>query len=110
MAEFSYPTTHPDYEGWDIFESTGSVDGPYQIQRNDDDAVFKDDSEAWRFVWDKAQSGSEYHRAALDWLKENNPGEYVRIEYWCTTGKEIPRDPKTGECLLPIPEQTAPTP
>lgn len=107
MTDFAYPTTHPSSEGWDIFESAGSVDGPFQIQRNDEDAVFADDSEAWRFVWDKAQGGSAYHKGALDWLREHNPGEVVRIEHWSTTGNEIPRDPKTGECLLPLPGEAS---
>lgn len=66
-------------EGWGIFDCEGSENGPYQLQRFDEEAIFEDDAQAWKFVADKAKAGSEYHVSAFAYLKANNPIEYDSI-------------------------------
>jgi hypothetical protein len=63
-------------EGWCISECHGSENGPWQLQKCDEQDVFKTDIEAWRFVVDVAEAGSEYHQSALQFLKDHNPIEY----------------------------------
>lgn len=74
-------------EGWDIFETFGSPDGPWQVQRVDDpDEVVADatvtvqrlngDSDAWLLV----HHGKEaHHAAAREFIKENSPVEWKSI-------------------------------
>ncbi len=79
-------------EGWDIFECSGSSDGPWQIQRIDfpdewpgldhHQPLFEDDADAWMHVRAKAAEGSFLHRRALAFVRENNPLEYERITSW----------------------------
>jgi hypothetical protein len=64
-------------EGWDIFDSTGSVDGNLQLQKVDEDRVFEDDKEALKHVINKADQGSEPHKEALRRLVEHNPKEFL---------------------------------
>jgi hypothetical protein len=66
-------------EGWSIFECWGSDNGPFQLQRVDEDEVFTRDDEAWAFVVGKAREGSAYHKAALDFLRANNPIEIASM-------------------------------
>lgn len=73
-----------DREGWNIFESSGSVGGSPQIQRYDERAVFAGDSDAWLFVWTRAKAGSAMHQRALDFIRRHNEPEYARIEKHCT--------------------------
>ena len=64
-------------EGWDLYDSTGSVDGDLQIQRNDEQNLLSEDSDAWKIV----KGGSEsHHIKAMELLKVNNPKEYKRIK------------------------------
>jgi hypothetical protein len=64
-------------EGWDLFDSTGSVDGNLQLQKVDDDRVFEDDKEALKHVINKAGEGSQPHKEALRRLVEYNPKEFL---------------------------------
>ncbi len=63
-------------EGWGIFECFGSENGDYQLQRIDEDEKFKDDRDAWLFVYNMAHKGSNYHIQALDYLSIVNETEY----------------------------------
>lgn len=74
-------------EGWDMFESYGSDNGPYQIQSFDDpdewEGVglypFDGDTDAWEHVWKLAELGSTLHVKALEFLKVHNPLEHTHI-------------------------------
>jgi hypothetical protein len=77
MREFD--NTQAESEGWSIFVCFGSENGQFQIQRIDEMEVFSSDDEAWELVVSKARSGSEYHRSALQYLRESNPIEWDSI-------------------------------
>ena len=77
MADFDNTQAHK--EGWCISECHCSSNGPYQLQRDDDLGWFPTDGHAWIFTRNKAAAGSEYHIAALDFLKRENPQEYAAI-------------------------------
>jgi hypothetical protein len=62
-------------EGWSIFQCWGSENGPFQLQRVDEDEAFANDDDVWAFVIDKARAGSTYHKSALDYLRLYNPTE-----------------------------------
>lgn len=71
-------------EGWGIFDCDGSDNGPFQICRidsvdDDDVPQLEDDSAAWRIVLNRAAEGSAIHRAALQFVKDNNRIEYDAI-------------------------------
>lgn len=72
-------------EGWDLFDSAGSVSGPWQIQHFDvpgeiDGGVDLDsDEEAWRIVVENARAGSELHLKVLTILAHDNPLELFSI-------------------------------
>lgn len=67
-------------EGWDVFDSGGSENGPFQIcMRDDMDSGFLTDEEVWQHVVDEAREGSALHRRALDFVREHNPAEYETI-------------------------------
>lgn len=66
-------------EGWNIFDSHGSENGPWQIQRDDDMGQFPNDDAVWTYVWQRAQQGSVMHQEALEIIKEHNPQEYQSI-------------------------------
>jgi hypothetical protein len=67
-------------EGWSIFTCDGSDNGPYQLQCCDDDDVFEKDVQAWQYVVQCAKGGSEYHKKALDYLREHNPAEIMAMQ------------------------------
>ncbi|MCU6502281.1 hypothetical protein LPN04_31250 [Rugamonas sp. A1-17] len=75
----SFDNAQAGNEGWGIFETDGSEGGPWQLQREDETAVFPNDDTAWRYVTDKAKDGSAYHQSALDFLKRENMIEYTAI-------------------------------
>jgi hypothetical protein len=79
MSEPSFDNKQAYSEGWGIFECSGSENGPYQIQRLDQEAILADDDAAWRLVADKARKGSRYHRKALAFVRKNNPIEWSVI-------------------------------
>lgn len=70
-------------EGWCISDSSGSENGPWQLQRVDEYEKFPSDDEAWLYVHGKAAKGSKYHQSALDYLKTANLKEYVAIQKFC---------------------------
>ena len=63
-------------EGWDLYDSQGSVDGDLQIQRNDEQGLLNEDLDAWRIV--KPQK-LQHHKKAMEILKVRNIDEYNRI-------------------------------
>lgn len=77
-------------QGWDVFDSEGSVSGPYQVQSFDeprcvlDDEAVPDitDGDAWLLV---QRADSDHTRAALAFLAVANPLERARILAWPTT-------------------------
>ena len=69
-------------EGWDVFDSEGSANGPWQIQKRDETSTFNQDTDAWRYVWQRAERGSLLHQRALEYIKEHNPPEYDAIRQW----------------------------
>lgn len=74
-------------EGWDLFETIGSLNGPLQIQKFDTPgdvpgcAELATDDDAWKIVADKAIAGSPVHQKALLRLAYCNP-----LEIWCICG------------------------
>ncbi len=79
------PTWDPEHaaaaslEGWDIFECFGSENADWQIQRDDEMAVFADDTDAWFHVWGRAMEGSELHLRALQVIAAWEPREMAYI-------------------------------
>ena len=85
-----WPSEHSDKavrEGWDIWDSEGSENGVWQVQRIDDPEAFDDaagfkppklasDGEAFRIV---ANGALPHHAAALAFLKAHNPMEYQAV-------------------------------
>ena len=63
-------------EGWDLYDSQGSVDGDLQVQRNDEQGLLNEDLDAWRIV--KTQK-LQHHKKAMAMLKARNIYEYNRI-------------------------------
>ena len=63
-------------EGWDLYNSEGSVDGDLQVQRNDEQGLLSEDLDAWRIV--KTQK-LQHHKKAMALLKMRNIDEYNRI-------------------------------
>jgi hypothetical protein len=66
-------------EGWAIWTCYGSEHGIFKLCRCDEDAIFASDNEAWRHVVEQADSGSAYHKAALAYIRENEPIEWVNF-------------------------------
>lgn len=66
-------------EGWVISDCEGSENGPWQLQKCDEEEIFADDTDAWAFVRLKASEGSAYHLAALEYIKQRCPEEFARI-------------------------------
>lgn len=69
-------------EGWDVFDSYGSANGPWQIQRLDEEAILDNDTDAWELVKAKADAGSLVHCNALAFITEHNPQEAMAIRKW----------------------------
>lgn len=63
-------------EGWNLYDSRGSVDGDIQVQRNDEQGLLKSDIEAWKLV---KEGKEEHHKKAKRILKDQNPNEHKRI-------------------------------
>jgi hypothetical protein len=62
-------------EGWNLYDSSG-MDGLVQIQRNDDQALLRNDQEAWILV---RNGNRPHHIKALAMLMEMNMPEYGRV-------------------------------
>ena len=70
-------------QGWGLFTVYGSEyvkDGTVQLQKYDEDEVFKDDMEAWSFVWKQASQRDKLAVKALQFILECNPKEYSEIK------------------------------
>lgn len=63
-------------EGWDIYYCLGSLDGPWQVQKNDEEGRYRSDSDVWVMI---AQQEKPHHQKALEFLKVFNHAEYQRI-------------------------------
>jgi len=74
MTPYEYFTDkdRESFNGFDIFESE---DG-YQLQIEDDEDVFKNDYEAWAFIWGRSQKGSDVHQKIIDFIRQENIEEY----------------------------------
>jgi hypothetical protein len=80
MSEFlEFDNDQAFREGWGIFECHGSDNGNWQLQKDDEYNLFDSDPSAWIFVVASANSGSEYHKQALNFLELNNVYEYNTI-------------------------------
>ena len=86
-----WPSEHSDKavrEGWDIWDSEGSENGRWQVQRIDDPEAFAEatggftppklasDDEAFFIV---ANGTEPHHSAARDFLRDHNPKEYQAV-------------------------------
>ncbi|RQH02736.1 hypothetical protein [Paraburkholderia dinghuensis] len=69
-------------EGWSIFDCEGSANGPWQLQRIDEDEKFMSDGAAWEFVVQQAHVGSVYHASVLNCLYDQNRIEFDSIFRW----------------------------
>lgn len=58
-------------EGWAIYDSLSDNGWEWRIERHDDEAKFKDDGEAVRYVFTQALLGSNVHREAFKFMSEN---------------------------------------
>lgn len=92
-------------EGWDIFETGGSENGPWQIQKFDspdewegrpEPYPFEDDTDAWVHVRNRAETGSALHLKALAFLREHNRQEFDAIMAW--VGGVTPEDDGERRC------------
>jgi hypothetical protein len=63
-------------EGWNLYYSKGSLGGDRQVQRNDEQDLLSEDSDAWVII--KTQE-LPHHKKALEILKEDNIKEYNRV-------------------------------
>ncbi len=80
--------THKDDErsleqGWGLFTVYGSryvEDGTVQLQKADEEEIFKEDCEAWAFVWAQSNQRDALAAKALQFLLEYNPKEYSEIK------------------------------
>jgi hypothetical protein len=78
-TELEFDNTRAFGEGWGIFDCEGSANGPWQLQKIDEDFAFPSDTEAWQFVSKQVASGSLYHILAMRFLDVNNPTEFAAI-------------------------------
>lgn len=80
-------------EGWDVWDSDGSGDGPFQIQFLAEPGLIpelgyvepkfdSEDTNAWVHVREQAAAGSALHQRALLFIEHNNSLEYARIMRW----------------------------
>lgn len=80
------PTVHTindalEHEGWAIRFTTGTQDeGDWRIERDDELAAFQTDAAVWEHVYDRAMQGSKWHKAALEFIANNNVTEWELIK------------------------------
>lgn len=62
-------------EGWciSLVTKAGSGDEEWQIETIDEDKVFKDEFEAWKFIVDKGNKKSKLHRKAIAFIERYSP-------------------------------------
>jgi hypothetical protein len=73
-------------EGWAIFDSDGSISGPWQVQRDDEREAFASDDEVWPLVVGGALCGRGHHVAALGFVRWANSLEWARMLVSAFTG------------------------
>jgi hypothetical protein len=66
-------------EHWNVFDSAGSENGPWQIQKVDEVHYWDDDTDVWLHVVRRAYAGSETHLRALRYVAAHNPPEFEAI-------------------------------
>lgn len=66
-------------QGWGLFECNSDGHPPIELQRDDEMAIFDDDSQAWRFVMRNAQAGDLACATALHVLAACSPPEHALI-------------------------------
>lgn len=64
-----FNSTQAIAEGWMIVRAANRHRA-WQLQRVDDIATFRTDVDAWCFVFDRAEQGSEYHQNAIAFLAQ----------------------------------------
>lgn len=79
-----FPTSTLTREGWDVFDSDGSLNGDWQIQHFADadecDATQLDSDEtAWDLAWRGAAAGHREHLHALAFIRQRCPREWLNI-------------------------------
>src|SRR5690606_4665780 len=72
FGQQGFDSTQAIAEGWMIVQPANRHRS-WQLQRVDDIATFRTDVDAWCFVFDQAEQGSEYHQRALAFLTQQ-PG------------------------------------
>lgn len=74
LVEFSLlDDKSAEKEGWCIsLCSLVSGEEEYQIQRLDELEIFESDEDAWKFIVEKANSGSELHKKAIKFMENHN--------------------------------------
>lgn len=71
-----------DQEGWNIFDCDGSSNAAWQLQKCDETARWRTDTDAWWYVVLNAMLGKGLHLRALDFLWQTAPDEYICIMAW----------------------------
>jgi hypothetical protein len=72
-------------QGWAIFY-VGSEEGEsrdFELQRDDETAIFADDQAAWQFVYDLASTGDKLALRTFRFVREFSPDEYLAIMKTC---------------------------
>lgn len=81
-------------QGWGLFYSIGSENGPWQLQRIDDpeegEPIFEDDAQAWEFVYKQFLVGDKLASKLFNFLSQNCMEEFLRIKNHCE--KTITKD------------------
>jgi hypothetical protein len=67
-------------EGWDVFDAHTETGVEVQLQRLDEEEKFPDDADAMAHVMRRANEGSDLHRRAVAYVRQENPGEYAKME------------------------------
>ena len=74
-------------EHWNVFECSGSDNGPWQIQKVDEADSWGDDTDVWLHVVRRAYAGSETHLRALRYVAAHNPTEFEAITKYIREGE-----------------------
>lgn len=71
-------------DGWFIAHASGSENGEWQIQKDDEAAVFDGDDDAWSHVWQHAIADpTGVQMRALIWVQRMCPEEFISITKHC---------------------------
>ena len=78
MSEFN--NTIAMVEGWCITNGTNDSDDKWRLTKLEEMNAFTTDERVWEFVHSLADEGSFYHQSALNFLEEECPEEFERIQ------------------------------